>query len=110
MTKEWAERLAPHLQLTWQELLDAPRSEFSEQQEFASLQQPTSELHQLPAVLEALQAMLEARGVVMTPRRLATYAMRVLQRTSALGRLLPFQDRLELTLSEVASEVERTFG
>lgn len=103
LTREWAERLAGPLNTTWQVVIGASAPGFAESSAMNIAEAAPSEWHRLPEVSAALSAMLADIGVPLGPARLTALAQKTLRDISALDRRLPFEDRLELAVSEVRS-------
>ena len=111
LTKAWAERLAPHLGTTWDGLMGtaspgmreaaAPlipqmigKTEDQADEEFADIS---------AAVLD----MLRDAGMPTDARSVAILARHVERKIAELGEALPFPERLEFTISEERSRLQR---
>lgn len=104
LTREWAERLAGPLNTTWQVVIGATGGGLSESVPAFAAPAPPSEWERLPEVSAALAAMLAQIGVPLAPQRLTALAQKTLRDISALGRALPFEERLAIAVSEVRSK------
>lgn len=111
LTTEWAKRLAPLFGVSWWELLGVPPSGLSDSS--TSLSPPPLGPSQAEAderfalIAEAVHALLTERSLPADPRSVARLARRVERDIANLGTILPFQENLEMVLSEVASDLRR---
>lgn len=113
LNKSWAERIAPHLGITWWELLGAPSTGFAEPAAQMSLSEPPDSAarrdEEFAEITEALHAMLTEHRMPADPRTLARLARQV-ERDMAVYAALPFEDRMRLVLSETLSRLQRKWA
>lgn len=105
MTKQWAERLAPHLGTTWWELLGAPPTGLADAG--SSLAPPPGPVTIPPVteivpeeedgfdtLLAAAEAMLTEEGAPMSQREFALLARQLWREVEDLGADVPLPDRI----------------
>lgn len=108
LTKQWAERLAPHLGTTWWSLLGAPASGVAEPAAaFATPGQPTSppvtditieEDDGYDALLVAVEALARDEGAALTRREFAHLVRTMWQEVTDEGDQLPLADRIHTVI------------
>lgn len=104
LSRPWAVKIAPILGTDWATLMAPPGAAgLSESVPAFAAPAPPSEWERLPEVSAALAAMLAEIGVPLAPQRLTALAQKTLRDISALGRALPFEERLAIAVSEVRS-------
>ena len=110
LDKGWAVRLAPYLGINWWELLGAPSSGLAESPTVIAPPPKEGEPdfdEQMADIAEAVAGMLADERMPTDQRSITLLSQQVWRDIQALGTLLPFADRLDLTLSEHRSAVRQ---